>query len=304
MAGNGLGLWDIQLGDTIRDEAIADFLARPRLEEAMRNSVGKALEFCDTDPLAHANFRDVGRLILATIALYLDATGGLTHRRLREIATEAGTLSAGRATAILLHLRMIGYVTAKATRADGSARLYVPTEKMKAVFRRRIRIEVESLAMLEPEIAPLLATFDEDETFQILISHFGALIGRVPEHRHEIALKRYDAITTKNSGTIMLFGLFQAADKGSDFPPAGLAPVNVSAMARRFGVSRAHVLRVLREAEEAGFLSRMPGGDGVVLTPYLAEAFRLYYAIAHIIIGAVAYRTLATLKEAQSKAAQ
>ncbi len=293
-----LARWDIEIGDGERGvlaDAVADFLAQPRLSDAIRHTVECALEVCDNDTDAHANFRDVGRMLLGTIALYLDATGGLTHTRLREISGVAGTLSAGRATAILLHLRMIGYVTAQSKRADGSARLYVPTKRMKDIFRRRLRIEFESLAMIEPETEELLTRLDEDEAFRLLIANFGVLIGR-GGNRPEIELKHYDAITAKSSGTIIMFNLFHAADQGLQFPSPGIARVQISQMARRFRVSRAHVLRVLREAEEAGFITRRVDGEGVVIHPLLCDTFRLYYAIVHIILGAVAHRTLTTLR--------
>lgn len=303
----GLDRWETELRiasvTTVSAEGIADFLAHPRLRDAIRHTISGALAVCDADPDAHANFRDVGRFVLGLIALYLDATGGLTHRRLREISGEAGTLSGGRATAILLHLRMIGYVTAESTRADGSARLYVPTKRMKDVYRRRFRIELESLAMIEPEVEDLLARLEEDDVFRIVMAQLGALIGQ-GQQRQEIALKRYDAITAKSSGTIIMFNLLAAADQAMDFPVPGFARVSVSALSRRFRVSRAHVLRVLREAEEAGFLSRREDGEGVIIHQLLCDTFRLYYAIVHIIMAGVAYRTLETLRGQNSRAAQ
>ncbi len=261
------------------------------------------MAYCDGDPVAHANFRDTGKLVLAMIALYLDATGGLTHRRLREISQKAGTLSAGRATAILLHLRMIGYVTAVSTRADGSARLYVPTQKMREVFRNRIRIDIEALAMLEPEVDSLLARFAEDETFRIFMAEAGNLIGEAKPNEEE-GLVRYDAITSKNAGQIIIYNLLQAADHGREFPPLGPAPVSVSALSRRFGVSRAHVLRVLREMEDGGFVTRAADGNGYELQQRLHDAFRQHFALVHLILGGVAYATLQVLKQNDRAAAQ
>jgi DNA-binding MarR family transcriptional regulator len=297
----GIARWEGEIGDTVSDAGLAEMRAHPRFDEALRHSVRRALALTEEDPVYHTNNRDSGRMTLAMVALYLDATGGLTHRRLRELSGDLGMLSAGRATAILFQLRMIGYVTPQGMRADGSATRYLPTEKMQSAFRQRLRIEVEALAKLEPEAEEVLARFDEGETLRIFISHFGSLFGRgVP--REDLA--PLNALAARNSGMLILFNLLEAADTGGEFPAAGAARVSVSALSRRFGVSRAHVARVLREAERDGFLLRDATEDGVTLQPLLAERFRIYFAIIYVIWAVVVHRTNQTLRHEAARAAQ
>jgi DNA-binding MarR family transcriptional regulator len=297
----GISRWEGEIGDTISEDWIAEVRARPRFQEAMRHSVERALAMTEENPVYHTNVRDAGRMTLAMIALYLDATGGLTHRRLREMSGDLGMLSAGRATAILFQLRMIGYVTPQAVRADGAATLYVPTAKMRDAFRARVRIEIEAMAKLEPEAEELLARFDEDETFRVFVAHFGSLFGR-GEPREDLAA--LNAIAARNSGMLVLFNILHNADTGGVFPPSGRAPISVSALSRRFGVSRAHVARLLREIEQDGFITRDMDEDSVTLLPILAERFSVYFACIYIIWAVVAHRTIQTLRHDTARAAQ
>ena len=72
-------------------------------------------------------------------------------KRLRELSGKSGIVSAGTATAVLLRLQMIGYVT-RAEASNGHSRPYKPTAAMEAAFRDRMRIEFEARKM-SPEMS-------------------------------------------------------------------------------------------------------------------------------------------------------
>ena len=78
----------------------------------------------------------------------------------------------------------------------------------------------------------------------------------------------------------------------------------MSALARRFGVGRAHVMRIQREAERNGFIARSPDEEGVSVHPLLAETFSIYFAAIYIIFAVVTHRTIATLGHSAARAAQ
>nr|QQZ50136.1 hypothetical protein JKL49_26830 [Phenylobacterium glaciei] len=139
----------------------------------MRSSVRGAVAYYDAAPALHRDVKDVSRFLLGVLALYLDATGGLTHRRLRELSGKSGILSAGTATAVLLRLQLIGYVT-RTDAANGHSRPYKPTPAMEAAFRGRMRIEFEALTHLTDETAEMLARFDEPAVFSMLMAMMGA----------------------------------------------------------------------------------------------------------------------------------
>lgn len=272
---SSLSRWDLAPGADISNEAIAEILDHPRFGDAMRHIARRALALMDAHPAHHRAFDDIGNFVLGMLALYLDATSGLTHRKLRELCGGAGVLSTGRATAILLRLRMIGYVR-PVDDSQTRVRRYAPTDTMLAMFKARFRIEFEAIEKFEPEVGKLLARFDEPEVFRMVCAGCGAFMydaakGRRPE---------YDVLTAvggKRSGMVMIFHLFLALDDGGAFPRPGKLDVNVAALAARLGTSRAHVLGLLRDFERAGYFTR---GHPDSVEPVLAHVFARYYATA------------------------
>lgn len=272
---SGLSRWDLAPGADITNEAIAEILDHPRFGDALRHAASRSLALMDAHPAHHRAFDDIGNFVLGMLALYLDATSGLTHRKLRELCGEAGVLSTGRATAILLRLRMIGYVRPQDDK-QSRVRRYVPTDTMLAMFKARLRIEFEAIEKFEPEVGKLLAHFDEPEVFWMVCAGCGAFMyeaARSPRHEYDVLT----AVGGRRSGMVMIFHLFLALDDGGTFPRPGELNVNVAALAARLGTSRAHVLSLLRDFERAGYFTR---GHPDKIEPALANVFARYYAMA------------------------
>jgi hypothetical protein len=291
----GVGIledWEREVGD-VSDETIAAIRALPQFSDAVRTAVRQAIAHLKADPAQHANFRDSGRMILAMLALYLDATGGLTHRRLRDLSANSGALSAGRATAMLLHLQFIGFATAAPEHRNGMPRVYKPTEPMRRAFRARAQIDLESLAVMVPQVAPLVARFD-DAAFKAYVTALGDLMLSLGPRHHE-DLKDLDALAGRNSAMLLLYILMDAADDGGAFPRAGKVSISASALARQLNCSRMHVQRVLRDAERAGLVTR-DGADGLAVTPLLCEKFSIWIALLFMVVGVIARRTMAALQ--------
>ena len=253
----------------------------PRLEAAMRHSVSRALAYYRANPLMHRNLKDVGRFILGVVALYLDATGGLTHRRLRSLSGRSGLISAGAASAVLLRLRLIGYVVPEGPQVNGQIKLYRPTPVMAEAFRERMRIEMEAAAAFNPRVAAMLERLEEPEVFTTLMAVLGEDTINAARHPHPDTAG-LDRISTRTAGMMLLYRIIHDADTGGAFPPTGEHAVSVSSLAREFEVSRSHVLTVLRDAEEAGLMTRLAGEGRWRLEPRLGQAFRTFYAVLYL----------------------
>jgi DNA-binding transcriptional ArsR family regulator len=274
--------------------------AHPQLEAAMRHSVTRSVTYYDAAPVMHRNLKDVSRFILGVVALYLDATGGLTHRRLRELSGQTGIISTGAATALLLRLRLIGYVAPAETLPSGAIRLYRPTEAMVTAFRERLRIELQACALIDPRIAPVIERLDEPEVFPHLMAALGAdSINAARNPRADTA--PIDKLSMRSAGMLIMFHLMQDADRGEAFPQPGEAQVSVSSLARRYEVSRSHVLTVLRDAEEMGLIVRLGEGRWR-LEPALGEVFRTFYAVLYLGIIKAARATQAAMVGDRSRA--
>lgn len=286
--GLGLAYWDHKKEDGVSEEKIAALCARPGYADASRALIQQAQALAKKNTVFHANFRDIGRMVLGTLALYLHATGGLTHRRLCELSREGGKMSAGRASAVLLRLRMIGYVKPSDQRSDGSARLYVPTEKMIAAYAARTALELEVLAKIEPELAPFMAFWERDRNAALfaLYRQFGERLLYATANARE-DLRPFENFITRDAGMLMFYAMLAAADRGGDFPQAGTFNISLAEMSRRFGVSRTHAMRFFRDAEKAGFLARDARGDLTRVTPELCRSFSAYSATVQISIMAM-----------------
>ncbi|MEO8113743.1 MAG: hypothetical protein ABI655_05150 [Phenylobacterium sp.] len=288
------GRWDAEMqAETVSAEAIAHMRAKPRFHDAMQNALRGISGHNADHPAFRRLVADLGILVLGVIALYLDATGGLTHRRLRDLAGSGGMLSAGRASALLMRMQMIGWVAAVRDHPRGAAKLYRPTPQMIAAFQTRYRLELESIQMMAPDAAELLARYDQPEGFRAFMAEYGgAMLRGLARPRPPV--NALMAIGNRRGGALVLAALGDAASEAAGyFPAPGPVKVSVAAFARRFGVSRTHVVSILREAAAAGFYR--PGGvtegEGEVL-PTLAEAASHLYAEGFISVAGCAYRAL------------
>jgi hypothetical protein len=228
----------------------------------------------------HRNLKNVGRFALGILALYLDATGGLTHRRLRDLSGYSGFISSGAATALLLRLRLIGYVTPAAVMPHGATRLYRPSPDMVNAFRERLRFEIEAAATFDPRIEPILERLDEPGVFSDLMATFGADAVFAARHPHP-GTAAIDRIASRSSGMMIMYQLMADADAGGAFPPQGEVKVSISGLAQRYEVSRSHVLTVLRDAEAFGMIRRLDEGRWR-LEPAMGEVFSILYAVLYL----------------------
>lgn len=235
--------------------------AHPRFDETMRAVTARALGVYDAEPLMQGALRDVGRYIAGLMALHLHATGGLSLARLRAVCTEVGITGRGRAMAILMMLRMIGYVSQVERPGDGRVKLYVPAPAMEAAFRERSRVDLVALAIMEPDLAPVIARFDEPVGFEAFARCAGeALLLALGEGRP--MKPGINLFSARAAGVVILYHLILGAGADDSFPPSRPIRASINHLAERFGVSRTHVMRLLRAAEADGFLRRAPeAGD-------------------------------------------
>ena len=269
----------------------------------MRHSVNRALTYYRANPLMHRNLKDVGRFILGVVALYLDATGGLTHRRLRTMSGKSGLISAGAASAVLLRLRLIGYVVPVGQQVNGQIKLYRPTAAMAEAFRERMRIEMEAAAVFNSRVGAVLQRLSEPEVFPTLMAVLGDDTINAARHPHPDSAG-IDRISTRTAGMMLMYRIMQDADTGAAFPPTGEHAISVSGLAREFEVSRSHVLTVLRDAEQAGLITRLAGEGRWRLEPRLGEAFRTFYAVLYMGVIKGARATQAALAMGQAGTAR
>ena len=267
-----------QVGDALRldDAALATLMEHPRFEAAMLKSAAATADLYRGHWLLNRLVNDRGRFMLGLMILDLHFVGGggagFTPARLREVAGAQGVCSPGRIIALLASLRLVGFLQPVAD-ADRRLRRLVPTERFLDLHRDRWRRHFEALALIHPAGEVGLAALHRPEfigafAHDLVVAYRTGLrmVELVPELR---------LTAERDAGITMLFSLLVADAAGQSVSIAGLA--------RRFSVSRAHVLTVFREAEQASLA--MPAGPrgGYRAGPALAATLRRFFAIMFLV---------------------
>lgn len=274
--------------DFAAPEAVAALRAQPGFAAAMRASAAGLVSMYQGGHLLNWLMDDRGRLMFGYLALYLhasrdprDASSGLTPTRMKAMCVEFGFCSPGRAGAMLSLMRFGGYLTPDLQVVDRRQRRLLATPKLYALLRARWRLHMEAVAPLLPDGAALLATLD-DPAFE------SALIVAMMERfragfRIMHAAPSLGLFGERNAGILILLSLIIAGEEDDTTPPQRPVPISIAALARRFSVSRPHVLKLIRDAADEGFLERIDADSGrVVLKPRLAEVTQTLFATMYL----------------------
>jgi hypothetical protein len=270
-------------GGDLAPERVASLCAHPQFAAAMRALLADNVRLYRGNRILNYVGYDRGRLIIGILALYLhggrradDPSSGLTAQRLKAICIEQEVCSAGRARAMLSLLQLFGYL-ARAPGADGRYKQLSPTPALSVFLRERWRAMLGATALVLPEVAAAHGALERDEFLAALVrAVVEQFRGGIRALAIAPALKPF---AEHNAGLMILASLALAGADGDSMPPRAAVRLSISELARRFSVSRAHVLRLIREAEAQGLIERKASGDAIAFTPELARAFQQGVAV-------------------------
>ena len=280
--------------------------AHPRFAEAMRATAVNSVEQHSRSRVTGWLLSDRTLAILALGSVCLDADtreddsrSGLTPGRFKAFCVDNRVCSEGRAAAVIAFLRLSGYLEAETHPADRRITRLRPSDKLAEMVRMRLRSQIEVASILCPEIAPsagFLADPDFARAFHCgLLGQFNAgmrLLANAPSVR---------LFAERDVGVLVLFALMLDADPSQALPPEGPMPLSIAALARRFRVSRTHILRLIRDAEAAGSLSRIGDkGELVTFSPELRDGLRNLLAAMFQFVGLCAWTVLAEWRDGHS----
>ena len=270
---------------------------------ALKLAATGLVDLYQTNRLLNRLLNDRARTLFgfAMLDLYFSGQGdgqpGFTVTRAQEFCVQHGLCSAGRASAMIALMRFAGYVEVLPPQRDRRLRLYGITPKLLATHHERWRRMFEAIAMVQPDMRAAIAALDRASFTpayaRILVGDFRAgvrvLLGSAPE---------LGLFAERNSGMIILFSLIADAAADDTVPPSRPLPVSISALANRFAVSRAHVMKLVRDAADEGFVS-LSNGNGYVVTfePKLKEAVQNFFATAFLYLDRCAMAAVAELPE-------
>ena len=211
---------------------------------------------------------DRGRMISAMMVLELHyaGRGGFTVARLREEAARYGFASPRRVAGWAASLKLLGYL--RPVPSSHPQRLE-PTEPFLALHRDRLRRQWATLALIHPKGGDHAVSALGDPAVlgrcaQILVEQYRSGV-RVLDLSPEII-----DLTERDAGLTVLLSLLLAESAGE--------AISIAALARRFKVSRAHVLILLREAESLGLTARGGPRNGYRTGPEFYPVMRRFFA--------------------------
>ncbi len=275
--------WDT--GAIIPPESYERLRADPNYPGAVRWLARTMLETADADPALHGIFKDAGRKVAALCTALLHGSGGITLPRLKELMAKLHLASPGRARALLIYMRYLGFVELRQVRAAGSPAVYLPTAKFQRTYAAHLRQVVEATAWIAPAAARVAVAFDEPAAVAIFVRHLTQGFLNSTAQGHDVD-NYFEIFSHRHAGTQILNQLVSQAP-GDSFPPEGKIPFVAATAARRFRVSRVHVRRLFRAGEQAGLIQFDEGA--VCFSDAGRDMIEWVYATKMIVyLGAVA----------------
>lgn len=256
------------------EAAKARIRAHPDLRDAVMLSAAGSIAAHQSDPALHTTQKDGGRFLFTMLSMHVHYTDGyLSAGRITALCEQLNLCSPGRTAAMLGQMEHAGYLT----RDPEDRRRMVLARAAIVAVRERIRSELHAISMVAPEVAPALTALDDERVFGRMMQETGLIFierGLFFVHKDSPA----QAFTQRDCGMLILFTIMLSGSPDDDIPPTMAVPVSIAKIADQFGVSRAHVRKLLTDSETLGLLEREQGERAVRLTPVLREAALDFFA--------------------------
>ncbi|MCA3694426.1 hypothetical protein [Aquidulcibacter sp.] len=243
--------------------------------EAARRWADTMLVLSDQDRAVDGIFKDAGRFVAAMCAVSMREEG-VTLVKLKALCARFGLLSAGRARAVLLFLRYLGYVDVWGQKSANGATTYKVNPTFVAAWRLQLEAIFSSLALLDPRVGRLLEEVKDDAIFDTICA------SQIDELASDVdALNRFPEITqifvNRAAGSQVLWYLL-SFHRDDVFPSPKPVPFNPVILAERFSVSTVHIRRIVNAAINANLLRWVDEGHMVFTPKALANLYDFYGA--------------------------
>ena len=276
-------------------ERAPDFLYRrmaghAAFADAVRALAAGYLEMSASDRAIDGIFKDAGRYIAAASAAAM--SWGVTLAGVKRLCAKFGMLSPGRAAAMLLYLRYLGYISAWPDRPASGAARYCLSPTFKAAWQEHLCVALHSASLIEPAAYQVAARLNEPAFFNCFCRvQLDCLAESMPYWDHNMAFAR--VFLNRHAGTQIGWTLLVQNGEGT-FPFSGPLEICKVALARRFGVSLMHVKRLFAEARREGLIWQ-DDEHQLFLTELARDQIRYLYAGQLVQLLMASARTLVAM---------
>jgi len=251
-----LASWDE--GEPVPHLTYGRMQQHPAFALAVRTLAANMIALAAADKAAAGIFRDAGRYVAAMCAASLHDEG-ITLPRVKQLCAGFGILSAGRARALLIYLRYLGYVRLWRERGRDGPALYAASPAFLAVWRAHLHAALDAACLVEPSVGRLIARLDDPMIFATLCRvQMEGLMASATQMPTEtpflrIFLQRY-------GGSQIAWTLLLQGDEGTH-PTESPLHISFAGLSRDFGVSSMHVKRLFADAVSEGLLAPIVKGE-------------------------------------------
>lgn len=261
--------------------------AHPALPGAVVRFAKSLIDIYEGNALLNTLLCDRGRVLVGLFLLYLEVLPlpgtnelGATLSAVQALCRRTQLCSPGRTASVLAAMRYGGYIVPRTDPADHRRRILVPTHKLIAAHQQHWVRQFEAMAPVFPSVTLVPARL-EDRAFRTAFLHqLGTyFLGgfRVLNHAPVLA-----QLAESNAGLLVMSSLV-LRQLTNERTPGGAVPISISALSRRFCVSRAHIRNMLAISEAAGLLAHARGSESVAVLPALTEAIIQFYGVLFIL---------------------
>jgi hypothetical protein len=276
--------------DLIRGPLSAEAVAALRTHPLLPNAVfAAARAFVAISRKPPAIITDLGRLLIGNLALYLhysrdpaDPSSGLSAGRMKELCSEQKVCSKGRALAVMALMRNAGDLVPATCQIDQRLRLLVPTEKLINACRQYWEAIFRGMAVVIPGRSDATAALQCEAVLAAFLQVFGGYFcAGMRMFKLEAGLTPF---AQRNAALAILFSLLVASEQDGGAGSPATVRISIAELARRFGVSRPQVVRVLNNAVEASLIERSaPDGLHVTILPRLRSMTQDFYVTGFLL---------------------
>jgi hypothetical protein len=258
----------------LTEERFAALRAMPGFRRACEKASGDAVElFVKLDLDYQWITKDLGRAAICVTAAILHYAGELTVQSLTAACVANTVSSPGRVNQVVRRCQEIGQFTIEEGPGIWTRRRAVLGDGLLGMLHERGLSDMRAAVALAPE---LQAGADAMETESGAISALMHLAGVSSERRDLFTFGKKRPLNfflDREAGMSILFDLLasQAPDRSRLLEAA---PLSRYALARRYGVSRAHINKLLAES---GYTEAI--GDRVVFSETLSDALEAHFAL-------------------------
>jgi hypothetical protein len=263
---------------------VATIRHHPGFPVAIRAIAGGMLDLCAADRALAGILKDAGRYVAAMCAASMQDEG-VTLPRLKVLCESFGLLSAGRARALLIYLRYLGYVGLWGERAGNGPARYIPSAAFLDGWRIHLKVALEAVAAIDAFALDVARRLDDPVFFALFCrQQMEGLRAAVAIYSSDNALFRI--FFHRHAGPHVAYSIMVQGH--GECPPRGPLHISIAEIARRLDVSTVHLRRLVRDAEQEGLLIRN-ANSRYALTDSAVEGFAENYAIQFArLLGAAA----------------